>query len=59
MATARRLPSGSYRIRVFSHMENGKKVNARFEALLHAIRHIDRHDFEKDDVQRIEHETHI
>jgi len=32
MATARKLPSGSWRIRVYSHTENGKKVYESFTA---------------------------
>lgn len=32
MATAKRLPSGSYRVRVYSHSEDGKKVYESFTA---------------------------
>ena len=32
MATARKLPSGSWRVRVFSHSENGKKIRVSFTA---------------------------
>ena len=32
MATARKLPSGSYRVRVYSHMENGKRKYESFTA---------------------------
>lgn len=32
MPTARKLPSGSYRVRVYSHTENGKKIYESFTA---------------------------
>lgn len=32
MATAKKLPSGSYRVRVYSHTENGKKIYESFTA---------------------------